>query len=199
MVKIKSLLIIAGFAAALAFSHASAAADETQEGGGDYADLEGALQEVQSGLADAFTDMFSVMGSMTSGMVEGMQEGAKQIQARLDESDGARLIESGSDLRELTDVSVFKVEEKGEDLYRITLAIKNANDFPVRLTGLNQEGNVLLLDDHGFAHHPVGEEEFSRIVTVPARAAGKGIFTFSGLDGAEPRLIRIYGEDIPVD
>ena len=91
---------------------------------------------------------------------------------------------------------MLKAEQLEDRSWRITLAVRNPQEFPVRLAGLTDKRQVLLLDQEDFVHEPgsVGE----RLVTVPERAAQKLIFLFPELDGSTPRTLRLYGMDFAV-
>ena len=153
-------------------------------------------QSMEQGIQEAFGGLISVMGEAIGGMTRGMQEGARDIQAQLDGSDGTRVISSGKDLAALTETRVLKAEQLEDRSWRITLAVRNSQEFPVRLAGLTDKRQVLLLDQEDFVHEPgsVGE----RLVTVPERAAQKLVFLFPELDGSTPRTLRLYGMDLPV-
>lgn len=153
-------------------------------------------QSMEQDIQEAFGGLISVMGEAIGGMTRGMQEGARDIQAQLDGSDGIRVISSGKDLAALTETRVLKAEQLEDRSWRITLAVRNPQEFPVRLAGLTDKRQVLLLDQEDFVHEPgsVGE----RLVTVPERAAQKLVFLFPELDGSTPRTLRLYGMDLPV-
>ena len=153
-------------------------------------------QGMEQGIQEAFGGLISVMGEAIGGMTRGMQEGARDIQAQLDGSDGTRVISSGKDLASLTETRVLKAEQLEDRSWRITLAVRNPQEFPVRLAGLTDKRQVLLLDQEDFVHEPgsVGE----RLVTVQERAAQKLTFLFPELDGSTPRTLRLYGMDLPV-
>lgn len=153
-------------------------------------------QGMEQGIQEAFGGLISVMGEAIGGMTKGMQEGARDIQAQLDGSDGTRVISSGKDLAALTKTRVLKAEQLEDRSWRITLAVRNPQEFPVRLAGLTDKRQVLLLDQEDFVHEPgsVGE----RLVTVPERAAQKLVFLFPELDGSTPRTLRLYGMDFAV-
>ena len=153
-------------------------------------------QGMEQGIQEAFGGLISVMGEAIGGMTRGMQEGARDIQAQLDGSDGTRLITSGKDLAALTETRVLKAEQLEDRSWRITLAVRNPQEFPVRLAGLTDKRQVLLLDQENFVYeqNPVGE----RLVTVPERAAQKLTFFFPELDGSTPKTIRLYGMDFVV-
>lgn len=153
-------------------------------------------QGMEQGIQEAFGGLISVMGEAIGGMTRGMQEGARDIQAQLDGSDGTRVISSGKDLAALTETRVLKAEQLEDRSWRITLAVRNPQEFPVRLAGLTDKRQVLLLDQEDFVHEPASTGE--RLVTVPERAAQKLTFLFPELDGSTPRTLRLYGMDLPV-
>lgn len=153
-------------------------------------------QEMEQGLQQAFGELFFVMEEVIGGMTKGMQEGARVMQIRLDGADGTRLITDGKALAELTETGVLKAEQTDDLSWKIVVSVKNTQEFPVRLTGLTDKGQVFLLDQEDFVHEPktVGE----RLVTVPERAAQKIIFVFPELDGSAPKTVRLYGVDFAV-
>jgi len=155
------------------------------------------VQEVQGGVQEAFKELMSVMGAMTTGMAEGMKQGAQSMQADLDSMDGSKVIATAEVLKEYAEVRVLKAEQKEGDLWHITLAVKNIHDFPLRLSNLDREQQVLLLDRDGFAYSPTGD--LSRTLSVPAKAAVKHVFVFSGLEQAVPKIFRLYGVDFRVE
>ena len=145
--------------------------------------------------------MLSISGAMLSGMAKGMQEGVEDIQKQLDSADGVRLIANKEDLAEFLQVSVLKLEEiteheKGQ--WSVTLAIKNSNDFPVRLVNLTRQHSILMLDSEGFAYDPIRHEQSARTLTVAARTAIKMKFDFTGLE-ARPGVIRLFDTDFPLE
>ena len=159
--------------------------------------LDTSLQEVQNELQNALRDIVSASGAIFSGMAAGMQEGAQKAQEQLDSVDGAKLATNKESLAELLQVSVYRVEKQDNGMWRIVLAVRNENEFPVRLVNLTQKHAVLLLDSEGFAHEPTEQGERPRTVTVAARAAVKALFDFVDLEG-EPRIFRLFDTDFSV-
>lgn len=153
-------------------------------------------QGVEPGLQEVFGDIFSTLGEAIGGMAKGMQEGARDIQAQIDGSDGTRLITTGKDLAALTETRVLRAEQLEDRSWRIILAVRNPQGFPVRLSGLTDKRQVLLLDQDDFVHEP--SPFVDRVVTVPERAAQKLTFLFPELDGSTPRTLRLYGMDFAV-
>lgn len=152
---------------------------------------------VHTEIQNVFNELLSVSGEMISGMSAGMREGAQNMQQQLDGADGTRLITNKDDLAELVTVTIYRFEEKEDGIWSVTLAIKNANDFPVRLTNLTSKQIVLMLDAEGFAYDPLRHEGSVRILTIAARAAVKVNFDFSGLE-AKPEVIRLYDTDFSI-
>jgi len=155
------------------------------------------MRDIQKEVQSSMGEIISITGSILSGMAAGMQEGAEKAQAQLDGADGTKLIANKEDLAEFLRVSVLKLEEQEKGNWRITLAIKNANDFPVRLVNLTRKQSVLMLDTEGFAYDPVLQNESPRTLTVAAKAAVRATFDFSGLE-ATPGVLRLFSTDFPV-
>ena len=182
--------------AADAGQSASVASNPAAPGASSASSSPSSGQGMEQGIQEAFGGLISVMGEAIGGMTKGMQEGARDMQAQLDGSDGTRLITNSKDLAALTETRVLKAEQQEDRSWRIILAVKNPQEFPVRLTGLTEKQQILLLDQENFVYeqNPVGE----RLVTVPERAAQKLTFFFPELDGSTPRTLRLYGMDLPV-
>ena len=182
--------------AADAGQSASVASNPAAPGASSASSSPSSGQGMEQGIQEAFGGLISIMGEALGGMTKGMQEGARDMQAQLDGSDGTRLISNSKDLATLTETRVLKAEQQEDRSWRIILAVKNPQEFPVRLTGLTEKQQVLLLDQENFVYEqtPVGE----RLMTVPERAAQKLTFFFPELDGSTPKNIRLYGMDFAV-
>lgn len=190
-------LFMAGIASGVAQSSSIASTQESPEAAFESSpQTSSSGQDVKQNLQETFGGLFSIMGETIGGMTKGMQDGARDIQAQLDSSDGTRLITNSKDLAKLTETRVLRAEQREDRSWRITLAVKNPQEFPVRLTGLTNKQQVLLLDQENFIYEqsPVGE----RILTVPERAAQKLTLFFPELDGSSPKTIRLYGMDFAV-
>lgn len=151
---------------------------------------------MQDGVQGVFGELFSSMGEIVSGMTKGMQEGAKNIQSQLDSAAGVEVIADVEKLLALTETKVLKAEQLEDNSWCIVLAVKNTQEYPVRITNLNAKQQVLLLDKEDFVYEQKETEQ--RIVTVPERAALKLEFFFPDLDGSTPKILRLYGHDFPV-
>jgi len=156
------------------------------------------IQEAQEEMQNALREIISVSGKVLAGMTAGMQEGAQDLQNQLDSLDGTKLIADKKALAEFLHVSVFRVEDRSNGAWRVILAIKNDNTFPVRLTNLTNKQSVLLLDNSGFAYSPISSPDLPRTLTVPARAAVKAVFDFAELEEGKPGTFRLFDVDIPL-
>ena len=157
----------------------------------------GTLEDAQREVKKSVNEMLSITGSVLSGMSSGMQEGAQKIQEQLDGADGTRLVSNKKDLVELLQVSILRTEDLGNNACRVTLAIKNENEFPLRLVNLTAQNAILLLDAKGFAHEPKPAQGRSRTITIAGRTAVKISLEFMELE-AEPQQIRLFDTDIPI-
>lgn len=182
----------------LAFQALAAPESSGDKASANTNDKKQSLQDIQSEVQHVMNEMISITGSVLSGMTAGMQQGAEKTQAQLDGADGTKLIANKKDLEELLQVSVFKLEEQGNGRWRVTLAVKNSNGFPVRLVNLTRKQTALLLDVDGFAYEQTLQEGQARTVTVPSRAAVKATFSFAGLE-AKPGVFRLFDMDFPVN
>lgn len=153
-------------------------------------------KQMQDGIEGVFGELFSSMGEIVSGMTKGMQEGAKNMQSQLDSAGGVEVISDKEKLLSLTETKVLKAEQLEDNSWRVVLAVKNLQEYPVRIADLNAKQQVLLLDQEDFVYEQ--KETDQRIVTVPERAALKLEFFFPDLDGSTPKILRLYGHDFSV-
>lgn len=79
----------------------------------------------------------------------------------------------------------------------LTVAIRNPNEFPVRITNLNDMRNVVLLDKDGFSYSLNQPVEQGKDVTALGRSATRMRYTFSGLEGQQD-VFRFLDNDIMI-
>jgi len=182
------ILLASGNAFAAGGDAAGAKQDEDQR----------SLDEVRGDLQKSFDELFTLMGIVAGGLKNGLEEGAKNIQSQLDGSDGTTLISKSDDLKKYTQSRVYKVERRPDGTWKVTLAVVNPNDFPVRLVDLTRDGSVLLIDHEGFAHSALMDEDTPRTLSVPEKSAKKLVFLFPDPDGAKPLKLRLFGEEFPL-
>ncbi|GHU05048.1 hypothetical protein FACS1894205_4320 [Alphaproteobacteria bacterium] len=148
-------------------------------------------------LKDAISDMVTIMTGVAADMSQGVQDGARKVQEQLDGADGVRLIGKKDDLASLVRVDVLKVERPGEKRCKVTLAVRNDNDFPVRLVNLRYAQSVVLLDAEGFAYVLRNPAEQGANITVPARASIRANFVFEDVEGT-PSILRLHDVDFRI-
>lgn len=153
-------------------------------------------EQMQDSVQGIFGELFTSMGELVSGMTKGMQEGAKNMQSQLDSAGGVEVISDKEKLLALTQTKVLKAEQLEDNCWRVVLAVKNPQEYPVRIADLNAKQQVFLLDQEDFVYEQ--KETDRRIVTVPERAALKLEFFFPDLDGSTPKILRLYGHDFSV-
>lgn len=152
---------------------------------------------VKSGVKALVSDTVSAGKDIMSGISEGVDEGRKETES----TDGARVAASKKDIESLSlTFNITKVEFLAEDKSRVqlTVALNNPNDFPVRLTNLNEARNVVLLDDEGFSYPLEKSVVQGRDVTALGRSATRLRFIFSDLE-AKPDVFRFFDRDFKLD
>lgn len=154
----------------------------SDEGGG----VKGVTKSVVSGIVSTGKDAMS-------GISEGIDEGRRQGESL----DRARLVATKAEFQSLLSISVFKSEDLGDDVFRLTLAIKNDNEFPVRVTNLFEPANVVLLDKDGFSVPLMDPIQQGHDITALPRSMTRATFTFGGVE-SEPDVFRLFDSDAPV-
>ncbi len=178
--------------------HAFAAQVSPDKGtAADSGSREQSLQDLQGEVQHTMNEMISITGGLLSGMAAGMQEGAENAQRQLDGADGTKLVANKKDLEELLQLRFLKAERLADFTWHITVAVKNANDYPVRLVNLTRKQSALLLDVDGFAHEQSSQEGQPRTLDVPSRASVKATFVFAGLE-AKPNVLRLFDMDVDI-
>ncbi len=132
---------------------------------------------------DATKDFFS-------GVMEGLENATK------DDSKvtASHTVGNKADLARLLKVEIVKIEDKENGHYLLTVALRNNNEFPVKVTNLKVLGNVVLLDKDGFSYPLPNREEQGHDVTALARSATRLRLTFTGVE-ARPTLFRLFDTD----
>ena len=83
---------------------------------------------------------------------------------------------------------------KDQEEYKVTVALKNETEQMVRLTNLNEQKSLQLLDTDGFSVFslcPVGD------ISIPKKSAVKSNFRFPA-DGT-PQILKIYESEIKIN
>ncbi len=146
---------------------------------------------LETGVRDIVSDTVSAGQDFMSAVKEGFDEG-RQGKEKLDRS---RLVAGPEDLKRLKlTMEVVKVEELSAGRFQVTVALRNPNDFMVRLVNLERAGNVVLLDKDGFASALADPAAEGREVDVLGRSAARLRFTFVNVEN-RPATFRLYNTD----
>lgn len=144
--------------------------------------------EVAESVKGFISDSKSIISGITEGITEGRAEG--------ESTDRAIIIKDHTSMVEHIAFSVSKVKVLSGDRYELTLAFKNSADRPVRLIELDQDQNVLLIDQEGFASH-LASNMFSSSrddITIPANAGVRVQWIFDNVED-KPKTLRFYHHD----
>jgi hypothetical protein len=148
---------------------------------------------VREAVKGAVSGIISSGKEVLSGVTEGIEEGRKSGSS----TDGAKIVSNAKEVAATVALAIAKQEQSGDGGVQITLAIRNDNDFPVRLTRLGELGSVVLLDQDGFTYPLADPRTQGGDVTALAKSSTRVRYVFSGVEGS-PSALRLYGADIPV-
>jgi hypothetical protein len=148
---------------------------------------------IKSGVRSVVSGIVSTGKNAVSGVSEGVEQGRQEGES----VDGAHVVMNKEQFLALLSASVLKSENLGGNQYRVTVAFKNDNEFPVRVANLSEPANVIILDRDGFSS-PLspGQGQGSDLTALP-RSLTRGVFVFSQVE-ADPNIFRLYGVDIDV-
>lgn len=146
-------------------------------------DFKQEVSDTVVGTVDATKDFFS-------GVMDGLENATKD-DSKVTQS---HTVGSKADLARLLKVEITKIENKENGHYLLTVALRNNNEFPVKVTGLKVLGNVVLLDKDGFSYPLPNREQQGHDVTALARSATRLRLTFTGVE-ARPTLFRLFNTD----
>ncbi len=122
------------------------------------------------------------------GVKEGIDTGRKDGTS----IDDAFIIYDREQFEEKVKAEVLSVT-KDEEGYKVTVGLKYKTDQLLRITNLNEQKSLQLLDTDGFsvfASYPV------RDISIPKKSAVKSIFIFPA-DGT-PKVLKIYESEIEI-
>jgi hypothetical protein len=154
---------------------------------------EGAAGGIKKGVKSIVSGVVSGGKAAVSGASEGLDEGRKEGNSL----DGSSLVMNKEDLLRLLSMRVLKSEELSEGSYEITVAFKNDNDFPVRITNLFDTSKVILLDKDGFASPlEIGSLGGAEITVLP-RAQARSRLVFDDME-SEPAVLRFFDVETEV-
>ena len=148
--------------------------------------------EEQSNVTKAVSSVVSGVVSTGKNVLKGVKEGIDTGRKDGTSIDDAFIIYDREQFEEKVKAEVLSVT-KDEEGYKVTVGLKNETDQLIRLTNLNEQKSLQLLDTDGFsvfASYPV------RDISIPKKSAVKSIFIFPA-DGT-PKMLKIYESEIEI-
>lgn len=153
----------------------------------DSSSLKEGVKSVVSGVVSSGKDAIS-------GVKDGIEDGRKSGES----VDGALIVADKDALQKYVTSSIQSVEKLSATEYRVTLVLRNNSDKIVRLTNLNEQKSLQLLDKDGFVSYlksvarPVESD-----ITIPEKAATRVRYDFFNVEGV-PATLRLYSMEISV-
>ena len=148
--------------------------------------------EEQSNVTKAVSSVVSGVVSTGKDVLKGVKEGIDTGRKDGTSIDDAFIIYDREQFEEKVKAEVLSVT-KDEEGYKVIVGLKNKTDQLLRITNLNEQKSLQLLDTDGFsvfASYPV------RDISIPKKSAVKSIFIFPA-DGT-PKVLKIYESEIEI-
>ena len=149
--------------------------------------------EEKSNITKAVSSVVSEVVSTGKDVLKGVKEGIDTGRKDGTSIDDAFIIYDREQFEEKVKAEVLSVTKDEEEGYKVTVALKNKTDQLLRITNLNEQKSLQLLDTDGFsvfASYPV------RDISIPKKSAVKSIFIFPA-DGT-PKVLKIYESEIEI-
>ena len=149
--------------------------------------------EENSNVTKAVSSVVSGVVSTGKNVLKGVKEGIDTGRKDGTSIDNAFIIYDRDQFEKNIKAEVLSVI-KDQDEYKVTVALKNETEQMVRLTNLNEQKSLQLLDTDGFSVFslcPVGD------ISIPKKSAVKSNFTFPA-DGT-PQILKIYESEIKIN
>ena len=142
--------------------------------------------EEQSDVINAVSSVVSGVVSTGKDVLKGVKEGIDTGRKEGTSIDNASIIYDREQLQKNVEFKILSVIKDGEE-YKVTVAFKNKTDQLIRITNLNEQEALQLLDTDGFS---VFSLYSVRDINIPKRSAVKSIFVFPA-DGT-PKTLKIF-------
>ena len=149
--------------------------------------------EENSNVTKAVSSVVSGVVSTGKNVLKGVKEGIDTGRKDGTSIDNAFIIYDREQFEKNIKAEVLSVTKDQEE-YKVTVALKNETEQMVRLTNLNEQKSLQLLDTDGFSVFslcPVGD------ISIPKKSAVKSNFTFPA-DGT-PQILKIYESEIKIN
>ena len=149
--------------------------------------------EENSNVTKAVSSVVSGVVSTGKNVLKGVKEGIDTGRKDGTSIDNAFIIYDRDQFEKNIKAEVLSVTKNQEE-YKVTVALKNETEQMVRLTNLNEQKSLQLLDTDGFSVFslcPVGD------ISIPKKSAVKSNFRFPA-DGT-PQILKIYESEIKIN
>ena len=148
--------------------------------------------EEQSNVINAVSSVVSGVVSTGKDVLKGVKEGIDTGRKDGTSIDNAFIISDREQFEKNIKAEVLSVI-KDEEGYKVTVALKNQADQFIRITNLNEQESLQLLDSDGFS---VFSSCPVRDINIPKKSAVKSIFRFPA-DGT-PKTLKIFEIEIGI-
>lgn len=148
--------------------------------------------EEQSNVTKAVSSVVSGVVSTGKNVLKGVKEGIDTGRKDGTSVDDAFIIYDREQFEKNVKAEVLSVT-KDEEGYKVTVGLKNKTDQLIRLTNLNEQKSLQLLDTEGFSVFALYP---ARDINIPKKSAVKSVFTFPA-DGT-PKVLKIYESEIEI-
>lgn len=148
--------------------------------------------EEQSNVTKAVSSVVSGVVSTGKDVLKGVKEGIDTGRKDGTSVDDAFIIYDREQFEKNVKAEVLSVT-KDEEGYKVTVGLKNKTDQLIRLTNLNEQKSLQLLDTEGFSVFALYP---ARDINIPKKSAVKSVFIFPA-DGT-PKMLKIYESEIEI-
>ena len=149
--------------------------------------------EEKSAVTEVVSSVVSGVVSTGKNVLKGVKEGIDTGRKDGTSIDDAFIIYDREQFEENIKAEVLSVT-KDDIGYEVTVGLRNETDRMIRLTNLNEQKSLQLLDSDGFA---VFVQELVEDINIPKKAAVKSSFRFPA-DG-QPAILKIYESEIKIN
>ena len=149
--------------------------------------------EEKSAVTEVVSSVVSGVVSTGKNVLKGVKEGIDTGRKDGTSIDDAFIIYDKEQFEENVKAEVLSVT-KDDIGYKVTVGLRNETDRMIRLTNLNEQKSLQLLDSDGFA---VFAQELVEDINIPKKAAVKSSFRFPA-DG-QPAILKIYEREIKIN
>ena len=148
--------------------------------------------EENSNVTKAVSSVVSGVVSTGKNVLKGVKEGIDTGRKDGTSIDNAFIIYDRDQFEKNIKAEVLSVTKDQEE-YKVTVALKNETEQMVRLTNLNEQKSLQLLDTEGFSVFALYP---ARDINIPKKSAVKSVFIFPA-DGT-PKMLKIYESEIEI-